>query len=66
MVLVYISLNGFLDNFTSLLQETFLFINESLLGSSHDDHSILCEVNHGRYEGQERSEEPTEANSEGS
>lgn len=32
MVLVYVSLNGFLDNFTSLLQETFLFINESLLG----------------------------------
>ncbi len=32
MALVYISLNGFLDNFTLLLQDTFLFINQQLLG----------------------------------
>ncbi|PID43292.1 MAG: flagellar biosynthetic protein FliR [Gammaproteobacteria bacterium] len=32
MVLVYVSLNGFLDNFILLLEDTFVFINRELLG----------------------------------
>ncbi len=32
MALVYVSLTGFLDHFTILMQDTFIFINEELLG----------------------------------